>query len=604
MYQLLGRGGSLSAPRHLRIVAQALGDKLGITVLFSGAAGTASTNGQRIIIPSPAAASEEETTVLLGYLCHEAAHLKATEFPVPQMDPHTHLIWNILEDVRIEQVLAGKWPGTRRMIDKLFDVLLDRQAIFPLPAKRKATDNCGVLERAAGTLSLTLRRDVLHQVRLSPLAEGWLTLFRSAVDPGRVRRVMETGRLAVDPKNTTAEVAAAAAEIIAILREPAKSQGKETGRKKPGPKAGLNDATEVVSVTDDAGSSAEKSNGVAVPLSGSVDGSDQSDLPFAGDLVDAMAENLNFDGIINDLMGVPRDRSRGKSAIRPLEKVSRQNPEQVRVRHDDRGVNYGAALSSEMKLVLGALSRRFDSLLEARTYDTVYTSRSGTKLHTPSLARAAVGNMAIFRQLTEGEAINTAISITTDQSSSMNRRTQGATSKVTREGNLPAPQEAASGPTLSYLASLAAMALVEALERNQAAVQLSGFGGYGLRIFKPWDRRARRHGDILPVFADGSTPLAGALSILVPELLMRAEKRKICVIICDGVPNAPEEVHAQLAECLRSGIEPRVVLISEDEAQIARFEMNVVGTLPVAFTVAAVSTKLAEAIFGALSKAL
>jgi hypothetical protein len=400
---------------------------------------------------------------------------------------------------------------------------------------------------------------------------------------------MQLGRTAVQPQKTTAEVISAAAEIVALLKKAAE-EGKESSISAPSSVAAASAASDRTA----------KSSGNPRPAPSQPSDNSQAvgtgsrstvepNLPFAGDRVDEMAGSLNLGEIVDQLMGTSQGRSPGSKAIRPLSSLkpaSRVDVEKVHVRKYDPRVQYGSALRAQTKQVVGGLSRRMDAILEARAQDAVYISRSGNKLHTPSLFRTALGNSAIFLKVTEGVAVNTAVSIIFDQSSSMNRET-------------------VNGTKYSVLAAVAAMALVNVLERNGAAAQLSGFGGFGLQVYKDWSSTAQRQVDPLPARAIGGTPLAGALSALIPDLMLRQEDRKICFIVTDGEPNSPFEVHAQLAECLRAGLEPRFVLISDQPEHIRQvFLGKVILSLPIPFTAVAASSGLAEAIFGALAQTL
>ncbi|MGB5830838.1 MAG: VWA domain-containing protein, partial [Thiohalocapsa sp.] len=91
------------------IVAAALGCKFGVSVAIGGA--EAQTDGDSIQVPALPPDSAL-MPVAWGYLAHEAAHVRYTDFAayragVAAGDVLCASLQNILEDVRIERALAG-----------------------------------------------------------------------------------------------------------------------------------------------------------------------------------------------------------------------------------------------------------------------------------------------------------------------------------------------------------------------------------------------------------------------------------------------------------------------------------------------------------------
>jgi len=117
----------------LPIVAKALGRTLGITVLFKG--NQAYTDGRTIVLPAlKMMADERELGLVQGYLDHEAAHIRYTDFKVEtewctknqypkQRRAILHLVANVLEDIRIEQLLPREYPGTKLHLTRLATAL-------------------------------------------------------------------------------------------------------------------------------------------------------------------------------------------------------------------------------------------------------------------------------------------------------------------------------------------------------------------------------------------------------------------------------------------------------------------------------------------------
>jgi hypothetical protein len=88
----------------LRIALQSLADKLGVTLVIGGS--DARTNGNIIILPDLPGDDEEAALLARGYIDHETAHIRFTDFGIPI---RTWL--NLIEDVRIEREQGREFPG-------------------------------------------------------------------------------------------------------------------------------------------------------------------------------------------------------------------------------------------------------------------------------------------------------------------------------------------------------------------------------------------------------------------------------------------------------------------------------------------------------------
>ena len=116
----------------LPIVAAAYGRRFGVQVRVGGT--QASTDGQAIRIPAiddtPIA-----RTLAWGYLTHEAAHLRFTDFAVwnraIKQGPLLKALLNILEDVRVERAIMHPYPGTKRTLDAVNTWLADAGLMRP-----------------------------------------------------------------------------------------------------------------------------------------------------------------------------------------------------------------------------------------------------------------------------------------------------------------------------------------------------------------------------------------------------------------------------------------------------------------------------------------
>lgn len=106
---------SQSILRCLPLLADVLGRAYGVVVEIGG--DRAFTTGRVIRLPSlPATADATFLGLVRGYLDHEAAHIRHTDFAAMGQEVVTPLerhVWNIFEDWRVEACLAALFPGCR-----------------------------------------------------------------------------------------------------------------------------------------------------------------------------------------------------------------------------------------------------------------------------------------------------------------------------------------------------------------------------------------------------------------------------------------------------------------------------------------------------------
>ena len=97
--------------KALPLVASMLGDKLGVKVVF-GEKETACTDGATVYLPPlPTEEDEQLYWLVSGYIDHEAAHIRHTDFEAmtaANLSPTAHHIFNIIEDWRVEHELVKR----------------------------------------------------------------------------------------------------------------------------------------------------------------------------------------------------------------------------------------------------------------------------------------------------------------------------------------------------------------------------------------------------------------------------------------------------------------------------------------------------------------
>ena len=177
----------------------------------------ACTDGRHIQIPD---VGDDPASRLLawGYLAHEAAHVRYTDFAVytaaAREGPLQEMLQNRLEDVRIEQAIARPYPGTRTTIAAVLERLL-RDGLMDAPAP---DDHPAAV--LAGYLLLALRQQVLGQEVLAQEAQKAEAALR-AVFPAAFIQRLQSLMAEVPGLASTAEAVALARRIRQLIEEAA-----------------------------------------------------------------------------------------------------------------------------------------------------------------------------------------------------------------------------------------------------------------------------------------------------------------------------------------------------------------------------------------------
>ncbi|WP_413694429.1 hypothetical protein [Psychromonas sp. KJ10-2] len=102
------------------LIAAGLADKLNVKISIGGS--EAFTDGLKIQLPNFEIKDEKSKQAILGYLSHEAAHIKYESFKDIDKgvfsEPLLKDLWNIFEDVRIENCLITDYIGCQKWLDE------------------------------------------------------------------------------------------------------------------------------------------------------------------------------------------------------------------------------------------------------------------------------------------------------------------------------------------------------------------------------------------------------------------------------------------------------------------------------------------------------
>jgi len=525
--------------RALPIVASALGRKFGVKVAIGGC--DAATDGK--VIHLPASAAEEDPDVIWGYLAHEAAHVRYTDFGPFKLAtdrPLRKAILNVLEDVRIEKALAGPFPGTRRTIAKTL-------------ARMKAQGELAFNENAKPPallhdyLLLRLRSEVLGQKVLAGEAERAELALRETFPPGLVTRLH--GLMSEVPElQSTREALALTDRILRMVKEELEKQDQDGAQQ------------------NDSGCQNGQGQGGAGNLPGSSGQGDSSAVSGQGGDENATGQANGADSPENkaDPSGSRgRDSGKGegqggdaglgggKLTFQDLERCSEEDFRdpfrtiRERLEANARDSEWVLPLTVELPghpdPCLVADVRRETAKLRAALQGIVQASRRerawyrdhGRVLAPRRLAATAVGDYRVFRYQLEKRMPNTVIHLLIDRSGSMRQRI--------------------------YTATRAALALALALEGIPGVnLGISAFPGeQENEVFDllPHGKRVESVASNFRIGAFGGTPMHMAIWHAAASVLACREPRKVITVLTDGEPgNVPATVDV-IGRCLQSGIE-------------------------------------------------
>jgi len=514
----------------LPLVASMLGDKLGVKVVF-GEQDTACTDGQTVFLPPlPMEEDEQLYWLVSGYIDHEAAHIRLTDFEAmkaAKLSPVAHHIFNVIEDWRVEHELVKRYPGCREHFDRL-----NRHLYLP-KTKRKKKKAGGekppaffILDYILNTVNLAdvPELEAARKPAARVIDKNWPTLRRSLDE---VLEQIPTRCL------STHDCIEMALEILSLLEVEAQrlTSDQATTQINSGPEMQENGVTNQ--------SSSESSNG----------SSEGENKPSQrGENADLTADSSLADLLAGDESSLPQS-----SEMKLKQAIFGKNPNRKRdgfcmaVEHELIAESLSPEAVSEALCSSRALRTRLQGLLQTRVLRRLTPARYG-KTSGRLLYRIATKNPRMFRKGDEVPGIDTAVHILLDRSGSMDNQIALATQ------------------TCHSVAS----ALQSIKGVNVAVTAFPSDLAYGdLRSVAPLLRHGERLTDKFSVRAEGRTPLSEALWWVTKELMKQKEQRKLILIISDGLPDDPAVALKTLSLIRDLGIE--VAGIAIDSWQLANF---------------------------------
>lgn len=548
----------------LPIVAGAYGDSFGVRVVCHGS--TACTDGSTIYIPFLDTVTGETLYVLVyGYLIHESAHIRFTDFGVFRSitDDVTRGLTNILEDPRIEMAMVGEFPGTERKLRALWSYVAEKHETPPAELSEAG--------RLLNFVLASVRQRQWNLAESKPMYDDCVRMAEEVFPEGFFVRFDGLLNLYFDNMQNTLDAVRLAKAILKVLQEeieneqseqPPCGEGEEASDDEEGSGAsgGAGDSDSEADTDGDGGSGdrADQDEGDSTSQSGmdsedeasgseqqpdtnGKDGEQSSDeapssnpggngasaheriqqLLSATDLPEDVMEK-----VAEALSSEARDEQTGDEPYMVSDLSAGQQ-----ISGSDWGVDGEESLNKGL-MASTQLRAQITALLQAQTKAVRSLREEGRRIEPRRLARGMAGDKNIFRHKEKGKRIDTSVHILLDAS-----------------GSMSGDQPIANAATVSLALAIASI--------PQADVAVSVFGFRD--AVNPIIRRGQSVRPNLKRFAvraSGGTPMGQAMMYGLRELALESRReRKVIIVITDGAPSDGGVVQYVNSLCDRAGIE-------------------------------------------------
>ena len=505
--------------KALPLVASMLGDKLGVRVII-GKNCTACTDGESIFLPPlPSEGTPDLLGIVNGYVDHEAAHIRHTEFDAlkqSRMSPLERHLANTIEDWRVEHELVKRYPGCREHFIWLIRHIFLEDSNNDEKAEATSPSAFSILNHVLLTLRSWDVPELLPDVKAnsSSLYAVWPELM-SELD-----QLLEE-----IPANcsSTRDSITLGKRIVRLIKEEAKKENSDP-TKEP---------------QEQETASQEEAQDASVPvLSPSEKQGQDSQEPEETEPSDAADDQTVPCRQLTELLRIKKSElpnSFDTQLEHILKSTATQNGNGIgmaRVGHIDRSPleerDRIEALSS-----IRAITARLSGLLQSEVLRRSAPSRYG-RLDSQKLHRIAANNPRLFRRNEMVVGVDTAVHILLDVSGSMARRIKLAS--------------LACYSVASSLSSLhgvnVGVTAFPALEEQDDIVTVCPLLKHGERMNEDFE-----------VTVQGTTPLAEALWWVAKQLMIQKEVRKIVLLITDGEPDDFQAAQETVSALRKLGIE-------------------------------------------------
>ena len=486
--------------QSLPIVAAALGRLCGVAIEFGGQ--VPATDGKTIYMPMPETMTEEDELKVLGILCHEAGHVRLTDFGnVGQKLTHLErAIDNALEDCRVEMAMSRLYPGAESLFEKAHASkvqelvsweTIDEQTLVPL-----------------FLLAISEER-LLYRKWLTPLTTKLLGHMQRTIGKTVTEKLIALALEVRDAKSTQ-DVVAIRKRIMRLLKREAVRQ--ESSAKAPASDKDASSETGKIEQSSGSSNGANESSDTALerllrPTLKPV----VNPLDISGSFQRLQADE-SVPGLKVDLTG--RIRPLPAKEDVGLERLARARKDSVALRLALRG------------------------LVQAKARCAKCITDRGRRFSTTHRCRLVVSDARVFEQRTERQEPNSAVHVLLDMSGSMG----------------------VAGGDLAVRSSLGLVLGLEGIRGVNPALTVFPGAACGhaqqaiCTVLKHGERLTQvTPGQIGAISSWGGTPLQQALQAAGFALAACREAKKALILITDG--RVSVQATAQLIEDLkRAGI--------------------------------------------------
>jgi len=538
----------------LPLIGAGLGDKLGVRITVSGS--QAYTDGNTINIPDFHISSKEEKDAVLGFMSHEAAHIKFDSFRgIKNNDlsvPLRKFIWNILEDCRIETAMIDSMIGTKKWMNQIW---INRQKEGTRKSVTKDDAPASIL---CDTVLFTCRVHYREQQHLENYLDAAEEAFIDVFGWKLLSKLQALLHQHIDSLSSSEEAMTLAIQVEDLINhhdpeekqasspedtehssEPQQSEEEsgEQGDENTLEEQSEGESSESSNETQGEESSEEKASSLNQVSSGQTE-------PTSEELAKAIASlSCSSEEDFTDEMADFASQMAVLAKANAIQS-SVSIPDSKAVQATTEMKREGDALVKSVKQTSTMLTAKLQGLVQESRRVTAKTTTSGRQLNTKVLQRYSVGDGRLFKTKTTKKQIDTIVEIVIDNSGSM---------VIHEENLLSVAKEAqvALAMALSRIHGVSVTASAFPMTPYDNTVMTLLREGENVKQLPPRLSHARGQGR--------HTPSASALWHSLRRVLSSQKEKKVILFITDGHPNSDQE--EALCQLVKKGEGSNVLII-------------------------------------------
>jgi len=598
----------------LPVICRALGEKNGLRVVTGASVPTACTDGDTVWIPRLDLDSPGVRDLVVGYIDHEAGHVRSTDFKVNpgSLIPALRTLVQCFEDIRQETQMCLSFPGSKGNFNRLMAVVHERRL-------HGDPDAWTGFESVAFWAYNHLRA---YRMGLSASVD-FAERSRKVVDqnlPGLAEALLPLLDLVPNAEDTS-EIVEIADSVLELMKErfpedppppPAAQEGQEDEQTESDDEQpadeGSDDESDEQSddeaedqSDDEPEAQADDKSDDTTDASPGQPGDDEddgatpespSDQEAASDSEDPESEedgDTDGDGQVQQ-PGAPNNDAAERMMAQQIRDedaefreidIGDAVAEELKADpYDDEAINpldwstpHPTVRSLDASAVTVTTSRlrgQLGNLLQAATESSSFLGRRGRRVDDRQIHRLALKDPRVFVTREEVVDIDTYVHILVDGSGSMDYA------------------NGSGSPRRIEMAMAAAFASCLALESIHGVTrECTSFSSYNETVTKLCKTTDRAKPSMFAPMANCGTPLAEALMAIAPDVALNKSARKLVVVLTDGEPDCEVKAKKMIDLYTRSGVEMvgiGICTMAVTDLFPASQVIDDVSNLPAAFT--------------------